>query len=69
MSLPRTIALLTAALAAVVGLGYVASQTVAAPPGVDLAAQRYVPAPVPAEVEREVPRQAATSHGERGRNR
>lgn len=49
------IALLAAALAAVVGLGYLASQTVAAPPGVDLTAQRYVPAPVPAEVERDVP--------------
>lgn len=41
-------------LAAVTGLGYLASQTVAARPSVDLSARQYVTAPVPAEVEPQV---------------
>lgn len=55
MSAPRAIGLLTTALAAVLGLGYLASQTVAARPTVDLTARQYVAAPVPSEVEPSVP--------------
>lgn len=51
MSAPRAIAVLATALVAVSGLGYVASQTVAARPSVDLSARHYVAAPVPGEVE------------------
>lgn len=51
---PRLIAILAIGLAAVTGLGYLASQTIAARPGVDLSARQFVPAPVPAEVEPQV---------------
>ncbi len=52
---PQLIAALAAALLAVTGLGYLASQTIAARPEVDVTRPPYVVAPVPAEVEREVP--------------
>ena len=55
MHAPQAIATLATALAAVVGLGYLASQTVAAPPGPGVAGQGYVVAPAPAEVEVDVP--------------
>lgn len=51
MTPPRAIGLLSLALATVVGLGYLASQTVAARPSVDLTSRQYVGAPVPAESE------------------
>ena len=46
---------LATALLAVTGLGYLASQTIAARPEVDLTTRQYVVAPVPSEVERDVP--------------
>lgn len=55
MTAPRAIGLLALALAAVLGLGYVASQTVAARPTVDLTSRQYVAAPVPSEIEPSVP--------------
>ena len=55
MSAPRVIAALTAALAAVTGLGYLASQTPVSPPAPGIAGQGYVVAPAPAEVEVDVP--------------
>lgn len=51
---PRLIAVLAIGLAVVTGLGYLASQTIAARPSVDLSARQFVPAPVPAEVESQV---------------
>jgi len=49
MSPARAIGILTTALVAVSGLGYLASQTVLAPPSFGVADQQYVGAPAPAQ--------------------
>jgi membrane-bound lytic murein transglycosylase B len=52
VSAPRAIGVLALALALVAGLGYLASQTIAARPGVETSAPpQYVPAPTPGEVD------------------
>ena len=51
----RLIAFLAAALLAVTGLGYLASQTIAARPAPDPGARHYLSAPPPPTVEQEVP--------------
>ena len=55
MNAPGVIAALAAALAAVSGLGYLASQTMTVPQAPDPAGRGYVAAPAPAEVEADVP--------------
>ena len=54
LSIGRVIGTLSAALVAIAGLGYLASQTVLAPPALVVEAQQYVEAPAPTPSAREV---------------